>query len=77
MKEVNNMGFGLIGANMNYRCSEEDLSQRVLIVARDDDGDHNWYFKVPGLWTNVIQDYLDLVQKAYPNAKVFWQIDKE
>ena len=65
---------GLTNENCNYRLTAEQEEERVIIVAEEDDCTSAYYFKVPGLWTNVISDYLELVQKAHPNAKVTWTI---
>lgn len=66
---------GLTDENCNYRLTAEQKEDRVMIVAKEDDCTSAYYFNVPSLWKNVISDYLELVQKAHPNAKVMWTID--
>lgn len=66
-----NYKLGFTEDNCNNRCTNEQLEDRVKITAEETDGTtYEYYFKVPGLWTNVIIDYLKLVTLAHPTATV-------
>lgn len=64
---------GLTQENCNGRA--RDLSELVKITANVDGDYLEYYFKVPGLWSNVIMDYYELVKAAHPDAEITWQIE--
>lgn len=66
---------GLTQDNCNYRA--KDLSELVKITANVDGNSLEYYFKVPGLWRNVIMDYYELVKAAHPRAEITWQIEND
>ena len=77
---MDNITLGLTAKNMNYRNKAEDMRERVMFTIElrepiDDKWEVRYIFKVPGLWTNIIQDYYHLVRMAYPKAaKITWEI---
>lgn len=67
------LSFGVTAANMNHRHKAGDMEELVKVTAKMDDIKHDYYFKVPGGWTNIIIDYLELVKMAYPGSEVTWE----
>lgn len=71
------LNLGLTQDNCNGRLRSEDMSELVKITVNVDGDSLDYYFKVPGLWSNVIIDYYELVKAAHPGAEITWQIEND